>query len=302
MLVIGHISIDAPESRERSVAAFRQGLGEAGFVEGRDVVIEYRWAQDHAGRLPELAADLVGRNVAAIVSTGGTLTAATVKAATAKIPVIFEVGIDPVQTGLVASLGRPGGNLTGVNTRIAEVWVRELEMITRRLPKTSRVIAIVTDPNPSGVLQRVMDEAQAAADAIGRKVLVLTATTPQDIDFPSLARQGVDALIVRAWPLTRSSRRDELVDLAARHGIPPYYAFRKSVEAGGLMSYGIDLQDSFRLLGVYTGRILKGERPAELPVQQATKFELSNLETVKARGLTVAPPLLARADGVIEWE
>jgi ABC-type uncharacterized transport system substrate-binding protein len=154
MRIIGHIGIDAPESRERSLAAFRHGLSEMGVVEGQDVVIEYRWARDRE-RLPALAADLVERNVSAIVSTGGILTAAIVKAATAQIPVIFEVGIDPVQTGLVASLSRPGGNLTGVNTRIAEVWVRELDMMTKNLPKHGRVLAVVTDPNPSDVLRRV---------------------------------------------------------------------------------------------------------------------------------------------------
>jgi putative ABC transport system substrate-binding protein len=300
MPVVGYLTLGTLESNSSIVAAFRQGLAESGFVEGRSVAVEYRWTDDPA-RLPEIAADLVRRNVAAIISGGGTLTAATIKAATSTIPVIFEVGNDPVQNGLVASFSRPGGNLTGVNSLIGEVWTKEFELITKLLPN-SRIFAVVMGPNTPDLIAQVKQEAQRAADALGRNLLLANPTTPQEIDeaVASLVRQGADAIIFRASPLT-NSQRERLVALAARYSVPAVYAFREAAEAGGLMSYGINIQESFRLVGVYTGRILKGEKPADLPVQQATKFELViNLKTAKALGLTVPPTLLALADEVIE--
>jgi putative ABC transport system substrate-binding protein len=298
--VIGYLSLGTPESVTPIVAAFRQGLAETGFVEGRNVVVDYRWTEDPA-RLPDLAADLVRRNVAAIISGGGVLTATTVKAATSTIPVIFEVGNDPVQYGLVASLSRPGGNLTGVNSLIAEAFPKGFELLTKLLPN-SRVFAVVMGPNTPDLIARAKQEAQATADALGRKLLFANPATPQEIDeaVASLVRQGADAIVFRASPLT-NGQRERLVALAARYSVPAIYAFREAAEAGGLMSYGVDIRLSFHLVGVYAGRILKGEKPADLPVQQATKFELIiNLKTAKTLGIEVPSTLLAIADEVIE--
>jgi putative ABC transport system substrate-binding protein len=300
MPLIGYISLGTAESVKPIVTAFRQGLAQAGFVEGRNVAVDYRWTEDPA-RLSELAAELVRRNVAVIVSGGGNLTATTVKAATSTIPVVFEVGNDPVKMGLVASLSRPGGNLTGVNSLIAEAFPKGFELITKLLPN-GRIFAVVMGPNTPDQIQQMKQEAQTAADALGLKLLFGNPATPQEIDevFASLMRQGADAIIFRASPLT-NSQRERLVALAAASSVPAIYAFREAAEAGGLMSYGINIQESFRLVGVYAGRILKGEKPADLPVQQATKFELViNLRTAKALGLTVPPSVLAVADEVIE--
>jgi putative ABC transport system substrate-binding protein len=300
MPVIGYLGLGTVESNRLIVAAFRQGLAEAGFVEGRNVSVEYRWTENPA-RLSELAADLVRQNVATLISGGGNLTAATIKAATTTIPIVFEVGNDPVQMGLVASLSRPGGNLTGVNSLIAEAFPKGLELMTRLLPN-GRLMAVVMGPNTPRQIEHMKQEAQAAVDAIGRKVVFANPTTPEEIDeaVASLVRQGADAIIFRASPLT-NTQRERLVALAARYSVPAIFAFREAVEAGGLMSYGINIQESFHLVGIYAGRILKGEKPSDLPVQQATKFELAiNLKTAKTLGLTVPPSLLAIADEVIE--
>jgi putative ABC transport system substrate-binding protein len=300
MPVVGYINPGAGESQGRSAAAFRQGLRETGFIEGQNIGVEYRYGQNQPDRLSELVADLVRRNVAAIASTGGIRMATIVKAATSKIPVIFEVGADPVRNGLVASLNHPGGNLTGVNSLIADIWPKLFDLIAKIVPN-SRVFAILGGGTPQQI-EEYKREAQPAADAIGRKLLVMTALTPQDIDeaFPALARQGAEALIVRASPLT-FDRRDQLAALAARYSVPAIYAFRENAEAGGLMSYGIKIEESFRLVGAYTGRVLKGEKPTDLPVIQPTRFEfVINLKTAKALGLEIPRMLLALADEVIE--
>jgi putative ABC transport system substrate-binding protein len=297
--VIGYINPSAVDPRGLSEAAFRQGLRETGFIEGQNVAVQYLYGHDQYDRVREIVADLVRQNVAAIASTGGATAAAIVKAATSKIPVIFEIGSDPVQNGLVASLSRPGSNLTGVNSYVADLWPKLFDLIAKLLPR-SRAIGILVSGHAQ--LERLRQEAQPAADAIGRKVLVATAFTAPELDeaFATLAQQGAEALVVGASPLSYS-RGDQLVALAARYSLPAIYAFREIPEAGGLMSYGIKIEESFRLVGVYTGRVLKGERPADLPVLQPTKFEMViNLKTAKALGLAVPPLLLAIADEVIE--
>jgi putative ABC transport system substrate-binding protein len=300
MSVVGYIHPATPEATPRLVAAFRQGLKDTGFIEGKNVVVEYRFAQDQQDRLPELAADLVRLNVAAIAATGGTRTATIAKAATSTIPVIFEVGADPVQAGLVASLSRPGGNVTGVNSLIADIWSKQSDLVGKLVPN-GRVFAILAN-STANQLEQLRQDVQPTAEALGRKLLLVTASNLLELDelFPSLVRQGADALIVRGSPLAYSWRQ-QLAALAVRYSIPAIYPTRDNVEAGGLMSYGINVDESFRLVGVYTGRILKGEKPADLPVQQATKLELViNLKAAKALGLEFPPTLLALADEVIE--
>jgi putative ABC transport system substrate-binding protein len=301
MPVVGYIHSATPEATLRLVAAFRQGLRDVGFIEGQNVVVEYRFAQDQQDRLPELAADLVRLNVAAIAATGGTRTATIAKAATSKIPIIFEVGADPVQNGLVASLSRPGGNVTGVNSLIADIWSKQSDLVGKLMPN-GRVFAILAMGSTANQLEQLRQEMQPTAEALGRKLLLVTASNPLELDelFPSLVQQGAEALIVRGSPLAYGWRA-QLAALAKRYSIPAIYPTRDNVEAGGLMSYGIKVDESFRLVGVYTGRILKGERPADLPVQQATKLELIiNLKAAKALGLELPPTLLALADEVIE--
>jgi putative ABC transport system substrate-binding protein len=297
--VVGYINPSAASPQGRSEAAFRQGLKETGFIDGQNVVLEYLFGQDQPERFQKIVADLVRRDVAAIASIGGVTAAAVVKAATAKIPVIFEIGSDPVRTGLVTSLSRPGGNLTGVNSYVADLWPKLFDLITQLLPG-SRVFGILVSGRAT--LERMSQDAQPAADAIGRKVVVATAFAPQELDqaFATLAGQGAEALVVGASPLSYT-RGDQLTALAARYSLPAIYAFREIPEVGGLMSYGIEIDDSLRLVGGYTGRVLKGEKPADLPVVQPTRFELViNIKTAKTLGLTVPPSLLAIADEVIE--
>jgi putative ABC transport system substrate-binding protein len=301
MPVVGYIHPATPEGSPRLAATFRQGLRDTGFIEGQNVVVEYRFARDELDRLPELAADLVKLNVAAIAATGGTRTATIVKAATSKIPVIFEVGADPVRSGLVANLSRPGGNVTGVNSLIADIWSKQFDLLGKLVPNV-RVFAILAAGNTADSLEQLRQEVQPTADAIGRKLLIVTASSAPELDelFPSLVRQGADTLVVRGSPLAYGWR-EQLAALAVRYSIPAIYPTRDNVEAGGLMSYGINVDESFRLVGRYTGRVLKGEKPADLPVQQATKFEfLINLKAAKALGLEIPPTLLALADEVIE--
>jgi ABC-type uncharacterized transport system substrate-binding protein len=300
MPVIGFLRPGSPEPNAHLVAAFRKGLGETGYVEGRNVAIEYRWAHDHNDRLSELAADLVRLRVAVIATPGSTAAAAAAKSATDTIPIVFSGGGDPVETGLVASLNRPGGNVTGVSSMSGELGAKRLGLIQELVPGAARFAVLVNPNNP--LTEPYVADLRAAAAAIGRQIEVLIATTSRDIDtaFPMLMEKRADALLVGPDPLF-VSRRVQLATLAARHVVPTVYPFRDDAEAGGLMSYGPSNTDLVRQAGIYTGRVLKGEKPADLPILRATKFELIiNLQTAKIMGLDVPPTLLARADEVIE--
>jgi ABC-type uncharacterized transport system substrate-binding protein len=299
MPVIGHLSGVSSGDLARAVAAFRQGLAETGYVEGRNVAIEYRWADGQFDRLPALAADLVRRRVAVIAAQGPADSALAAKAATATIPIVFYNGADPVQSGLVASLNRPGGNVTGFTTMNTELGAKRLGLLRELVPRATR-IAVLVNPGNSLAGSMIAD-VQAAALALGLQVEVLSAANNGDIDtgFASLAQRRVDALLV-APDVLFLSRRVQLATLAARHAVPAIFPFRENAEAGGLMSYGSSITD-LRQVGVYTGRILKGEKPADLPVMRAVKFDfVINLQTAKALGLTFPPGLLAIADEVIE--
>jgi putative tryptophan/tyrosine transport system substrate-binding protein len=303
MPVIGFLSslsLEPKPDLAAPAAAFRQGLSEIGYVEGQNLAIEYRWAEGHYDRLPALAADLVARKVDLIVTSGGNVSALAAKSATSTIPVVFETGDDPVATGLVASLARPGGNLTGVSVLIAELVPKRLELLTELVPQ-ARVVALLVNPNVSNA-ENDIEEAQEAAHAKGVQLLILKASTEGEIDdaFVSLVQLQAGALVVDGDPFF-SGRREQLVTQTARHAIPAIYYAREFVAAGGLISYGTSFTGVFRQLGIYAGKILAGAKPADLPVQQPTTFELVvNLKTAKALGLTVPPSILARADEVIE--
>jgi putative ABC transport system substrate-binding protein len=297
--VIGFLRQGTPEANAHLVAAFHSGLGETGYVEGRNIAVEYRWANDD-DRLPELAADLVRRRVAVIAAPGSTAAAAAAKSATTVIPVVFSAGGDPVQLGLVTSLNRPGGNVTGISSMSGDLGAKRLGLLQELVPRAARFAVLVNPNNP--LVEAYLTDVRAAAAVIGRPIEVLTANRSRDIDtaFATLVEKRVDVLVVGLDPLF-VSRRVELAALAARHAVPALYPFRDDAEAGGLMSYGPSNTDLVRQAGIYTGRVLKGEKPADMPILRATKFELViNLKTAKALGLEIPPNLLARADEVIE--
>jgi putative ABC transport system substrate-binding protein len=281
------------------LAAFRQGLSETGYVEGQNVAIDYRWAEGRFDRLPELAADLVGRKVDVIATSGGDFTALAAKNATSLIPIVFLTGGDPIEEGLVASLARPGGNLTGVTFIGVELWGKRVELISELVPET-RALADLVNPNFPGA-ERNIKAVEEAARAKGLQLRILGAASESEIDaaFTALAELQARALLVGAP--TFLGQREQIVALAARYAIPTIYDWREYVAAGGLISYGTNLADTYRIIGTYVGKILKGAKPADLPVQQPTRFELVvNLKTAQALGLTVPPAILARVDEVIE--
>jgi putative ABC transport system substrate-binding protein len=297
--VIGFLGTGSPE-RATSLAAFRQGLSEAGYIDGRNVAIEFRWANNELNRLPELATDLVQTGVAAIATPFSTPGALAAKAATTTIPIIFSMGGDPVRLGLVASFSRPGGNVTGVSYLAVELTAKRLGLLHELLLRAERIAVLVNPTSP--LADPVTRNAQTAASIIGLQIEVVTARTNDEIDaaFTKLAQKPAGALMVGPDTLF-SNRREQLVSLAARHTIPTIYPFRDDAEAGGLTGYGASIREEFRLVGLYTGRILKGERPADMPVMQPTKFEfVINLKTAKALGIEVPPGLIAIADEVIE--
>jgi putative ABC transport system substrate-binding protein len=299
--VVGFLTMRSPGVSGRDVAGFQQGMREAGFVEDQNVKIEYRWANGQYDRLPALAADLVARQVVAIIATGSSAPAQAAKAATTKIPIVFvSGGGDPVRDGLVGSLNRPGGNVTGISVITSALGPKRIELLHQFVPKAA-VIGVLMNPNYPDA-NRQVQEVQDAAGAIKLTIRVANAGTERDIDtaFASLVQQAIDALFVTNDPFF-TDRRDQIVALAARHAIPAMYNNRIFPDAGGLMSYGADFTDGYRQAGIYVGKILKGTPPADLPVLQPTKFELViNLKTTKALGLSVPQTLLATADEVIE--
>jgi putative ABC transport system substrate-binding protein len=300
MPVIGFMSGRSPAESEYLVKAFRTGLNELGYVEGRNVSVEYRWADGHYDRLPALAAELVGRRVAAIAATGGSVSGLAAKAATATTPIVFSSGGDAVKLGLVASLNRPGGNVTGVNLIFGALGAKRLELLRDLIPQATTIAMLVNLNYPSASTE--VQETEAGARSLGLQLHVFNATVESEFEraFAAITAQRVAGLLVGDDPFLQS-RRDKLVQLAANHAIPAIYFSRDFSDAGGLMSYGPSIIDAYRLVGFYIGRVLNGERPADLPVIQPTKFDLViNLKTAKALQLTVSPTLLARADEVIE--
>jgi putative tryptophan/tyrosine transport system substrate-binding protein len=298
MPVIGFLGGVSPTDTTR---ALRQGLQETGYVEGENVAIEYRWAENQLDRLPTLAADLVRRRVAVIVATGGTAPAVAAKAATTTIPIVFTVPEDPVQLGLVASLSRPGGNLTGVNLFVGELVPKRLELLRQLVPAMTRVAVLVNPAYPARAELQVR-EAESAGRAMGLQIQIFSAGSGPEINtvFASLARERPDALFVNPDPFF-VARRVQLATLAARLAIPTSFSVRDPVDVGGLMSYGTNILDAYRQAGVYTGRVLKGAKPADLPIVQSSKFELViNAQTAFMLGLTVPASLLTVADEVIE--
>jgi putative ABC transport system substrate-binding protein len=298
--VIGFLSSRSPGESASVVAAFRESLNEAGFIEGRNIAIEFRWADGQYDRLPAMAADLVSLKVALIIAAGGDRPALAAKAATSTIPIVFTGSDFPVKVGLVASLSRPGGNVTGASLFTSELEAKKLALLREMVPKTSLIAMLVNPTNPSA--ETDIGDVQTAAAAVGQRIFLLRAGSERDIDaaFEMVVQQRADALLVAHDPYFLS-RREQFIAQAAHHKVPAIYEFREFVLGGGLMSYGSRITDNYRLGGSYAGRILKGAKPTELPVQQPTKFELViNLKTAKALGLDVPPTLLARTDEVIE--
>ena len=298
--VVGFLGTASAGPFAHLVAGFRRGLQEAGFVEGRNVTIEYRWAEGQYDRVPALAADLVRRQVAIIVTVGGETSATAAKAATATIPIVFNVGADPVKLGLVTSLARPGGNATGVNIFTTELVEKRLGLL-RDLVPAATTVAVLSNPNFPAAVANVR-ESEAAARAIGKQVVIFNASSDAKIEtaFANIVQARPGALLVGADPFF-NSRRGLIVALAARHAVPAIYEWREFAEAGGLVSYGTSLVEAYRQQGIYVGRILKGETPADLPIVQLSKFELIiNLNTARALDFAIPPGVLAIADEVIE--
>jgi len=301
MPVIGFLDSRPPDGMTERVRAFRQGLKETDIVEGENVAIEYRWAENQIDRLPALAADLVRRQVAVIAVPGGPASALAAKAATSTIPIVFGVNVDPVRLGLVASLARPGGNATGINIVSGELVAKRLELLHEMVPGAARV-AVLVNPTEATNAESTLRDLEPAAHAIGLEIQVLNASTSREIDaaFATFVRERPDALFVGTDALF-TSRRVQLANQASRHAVPATYSTREITEVGGLMSYGSNIQDAWRQAGIYTGRIIKGAKPVDLPIVQATKFELViNAQTARVLGLVVPDKLLAAADEVIE--
>jgi len=300
MPVIGFLNSASADAYKKFLESFRRGLGEVGFVEGQNVGIEFRWAEGQYDRLPELATDFVRRRVAVIVATGGPASGQAAKAATTTIPIVFISGADPVQEGLVESLNRPGGNATGVNPLLPAMEGKRLGLLREVVPNAALIGVLLNSAMPA--FDRQLSDVEAAARSVGQRLHILRATNEGEIDaaFAKAAELRIGGLLVAADPFI-ASRRERLVELASRYAIPAIYEIREYAAAGGLMSYGISLAEAYRLVGVAAGRILKGDSPANLPVQQLTKFEfVINIKTAKTLGLNVPPTLLARADEVIE--
>ena len=301
MPVVGFLHHGPPEELAPLIAGFRKGLSETGYVEGQSVAIEFWWANNQMDRLPELAADLVRRRVAVIATPLSTPAALAAKAATASIPIVFGVGTDPVQAGLVPSFNRPGGNVTGIVLLNWELGAKRFGLLHQLLPRAARFAVLVRPDNPD-VVEPFIKEVEMAATAVGKQIEVLTARSNPDIDvaFASLVQKRADGLLVSSdTPFV--NRRVQLVGLSLRHAVPAIYPWREAVEIGGLMSYGPNVPDHFRQVGIYVGRVLKGEKPGDLPVQAPTKYELViNLQTAKTIGIEVPATLLATADEVIE--
>jgi len=301
MPVIGFLGSASPDAWAGRLLAFRQGLSEIGYVDGKNVAIEYRWAEGQNDRLPAMAADLVRRQVAVIATPGSTPAALAAQAATTTIPIVFSIGGDPVQFGLVASLNRPGGNLTGGTFLSIEVGPKRLELLHELMPMAT-VVGLLVNPTNPNLAEPTTKNLRAAAHTLGLQLHILNASTDRDFDtvFATLIQLQLGALVIGADPFF-SSRLEQLAALTVRHAVPTVYQSREFTAAGGLMSYGASFTDTFRTAGVYTGRILKGDKPADLPVQQLVKVELIiNRKTAKALGLTVPPALLARSNEVIE--
>jgi putative ABC transport system substrate-binding protein len=301
MPVIGFLSSTSPQVYEVRLRAFAQGLKEEGYIEGQNVAIEYRWAGDHDDRLPALAAELVHRQVNVIVAGGGTPASMAAKAATATVPIVFETAGDPVTLELVASLNRPGGNLTGVTNLNVEVGQKRLELLRELLPAAT-IIAVLVSPSAPALTEQFMRDLQAVAPALGMQLHVLHASTDRDLDtvFATISQLRADALVIGPT-LFFASRMEQLGALSLRHAVPTISTYRKFVAAGGLISFGANETETFRLVGIYTGKILKGANPSDLPVQRSTQVELIiNLKTAKALGITVPLALSGRADELIE--
>jgi len=301
MPVIGFLNSSSLDTYSHLLRAFRQGLKDNGYVEGENVTIDYRWADGQLDRLPALANELARRQVATIVATGGAHSALAAKAATSTIPIVFVVGEDPVRLGLVASIARPGGNMTGINFLVYELAAKRLALLRELLPAATR-LAVLVNPANAAHTEATLKDVEIAARTIGLQIQIVNASTSREIDgaFAGFARERADALFVLPDPFF-IMRRVQIVQLAARHAIPATYPVRDFAEPGGLMSYGTDTVDAWRQAGVYTGRILKGAKPADLPVVQSSKFELAiNAQTARMLGITVPPSLLAIADEVIE--
>ena len=298
--VVGFLSTASPDSYAIRLRAFRQGLKEAGYVEGQNVAIEYRWAESQNDRLPALAAELVQRHVDVIAAAGGTPSAVAAKAATTTIPVVFGVAVDPVKIGLVASLNRPGGNLTGITNLNVEVGPKRLELMRELIPAATNIAVLVNPTSP--IAEPFARAMQAAARTLGQQIHVQQASSEQDFDkvFADLARLRAGALVISP-DVFFNTKIEQLAVLSLRHAVPAIFQYREFAAAGGLISYGSDETEYYRLIGIYAGRILKGEKPADLPVVQSTKVEMIlNLKTAKALGITVPLPLIGRADEVIE--